>query len=67
MLRYYEEPRKNILNLIKAYEKLPIQTKLNYKLVLAGKTGWLYQDLLSYHQNSSDKNNIILHRIYRRR
>ena len=53
------EPRKNILNLIKAYEKLPIQTKLNYKLVLAGKTGWLYQDLLSYHQNSSDKDNII--------
>lgn len=53
------EPRKNILNLIKGYEKLPIDIKSLYKLVLVGKKGWLYDDLFSYFENSIDKDNII--------
>lgn len=34
------EPRKNIINLIDAYKKLPPHTRKNYQLVLAGKFGW---------------------------
>lgn len=42
------EPRKNILNLVKAYEQLPPETKETYALVLAGGTGWYMEDTLAY-------------------
>lgn len=53
------EPRKNILNLIKAYELLPSALKVTYKLVLTGKKGWLSTELFDYYEASSDKTNII--------
>ncbi len=34
------EPRKNLLRLIEAYERLPHSTKKTYPLVLAGAEGW---------------------------
>lgn len=34
------EPRKNIANLIKAYDLLPLRIKKAYNLVLAGGKGW---------------------------
>ena len=38
------QPRKNIINLVKAYHQL-VNRYPNLLLVIAGKKGWLYQDL----------------------
>lgn len=42
------EPRKNILRLIKAYALLDDNIKKKYKLVIAGKKGWMYDDIFKY-------------------
>lgn len=34
------EPRKNLVNLIDAYAKLPAKLRTQYSLVIAGRTGW---------------------------
>lgn len=34
------EPRKNIINLIRAYKKLPEKIKTKYPLILVGSRGW---------------------------
>jgi len=34
------EPRKNLINLIKAYSKLPMEIKETYQLLLVGFRGW---------------------------
>ena len=42
------EPRKNLIGLIKAFEKLNTRYKTQdtrYKLVIAGEKGWLYKDV----------------------
>ena len=39
------EPRKNFAGLISAYAQLRRQTGLPHGLVIAGKEGWLYQDI----------------------
>ena len=39
------EPRKNIVVLIEAYAKLREENKSGPKLVLAGKKGWLYDEI----------------------
>lgn len=39
------EPRKNIANLIAAYRKLPIATRLQWKLVLVGGKGWQSEEI----------------------
>ena len=39
------EPRKNLTRLIQAYAQFREATGLPHKLVLAGKLGWLYQDI----------------------
>ncbi|MEW9124908.1 MAG: glycosyltransferase family 1 protein, partial [Thermotaleaceae bacterium] len=41
------EPRKNLIRLIEAYHKLVNEEKIEQKLVLAGKKGWLYNDIFS--------------------
>ena len=53
------EPRKNVINLIKGYERLAPEIKEKHKLVLCGKKGWLYEDLFAYYEQSKDKANII--------
>lgn len=35
------EPRKNLINLLLAYEKLPKKTRQEYSLLLVGARGWL--------------------------
>lgn len=40
------QPRKNIVSLIKAFSILPNELKENYQLVIIGKKGWLYEDIL---------------------
>lgn len=44
------EPRKNVINLVKAYEKLPRKLREEYGLVLAGGTGWYMEETISYIQ-----------------
>lgn len=39
------EPRKNVSGIIKAYEMLDSETRTNYQLVLAGKKGWLDEEI----------------------
>jgi glycosyltransferase involved in cell wall biosynthesis len=39
------EPRKNLVGVLDAYEKLPEKTKRSYILVLAGGKGWLDDEL----------------------
>lgn len=39
------EPRKNIINLIRAYNILPTSLKRNYQLVICGKKGWYYEEI----------------------
>ena len=55
------EPRKNIIGIIKAFEKLKKQKTKNHKLklVIAGSKGWLYENIFKTVQNSSVKNDII--------
>jgi len=53
------EPRKNILNIIKAFELIkPKIPELN--LVIAGEKGWLYKDLNKLIELSLVKNSIFL-------
>lgn len=39
------EPRKNILNIVRAYARLPLALREVYPLVLAGGAGWLMEEL----------------------
>ncbi|MFH1187760.1 MAG: glycosyltransferase family 1 protein, partial [bacterium] len=68
------EPRKNISSIIRAFEKLhegaklpigslapnPIasETSGNYRLIIAGKKGWLYDDLFKLAEKSKVKDKI---------
>ncbi len=55
------EPRKNILNIAKAFCLLKEKEEFkNYYLVLAGKNGWLYKKILKDIFNLRCKNDIIL-------
>jgi glycosyltransferase involved in cell wall biosynthesis len=49
------EPRKNLVGLIKAFEKLNTQ----YKLVIAGEKGWLYKDVFKAARQSPFSSEII--------
>ncbi len=46
------EPRKNILNLIKAYELIK-KRGCEQELVIVGKRGWLYGEVINYINNSN--------------
>jgi len=52
------EPRKNLITLLKAFEKVRETKKL--KLVITGKEGWLYSDFMESVNKSKYKNEIIL-------
>jgi len=41
------QPRKNITKLIESYSLLPQKIKSEYQLVIIGKKGWLYDEILS--------------------
>ncbi|HUP26104.1 MAG TPA: glycosyltransferase family 1 protein, partial [Candidatus Limnocylindrales bacterium] len=49
------EPRKNVLNLVKAYEQLPSVQRDNYQLVLVGGTGWYMEETMEYISRLQDK------------
>lgn len=61
------QPRKNLINLVEAFEKLcrqlPLGKRKNIKslqLVIAGKIGWLADDIVNRVKNSPFKNQIIM-------
>jgi glycosyltransferase involved in cell wall biosynthesis len=47
------EPRKNLITLVKAFEEILRTTSWRPQLVIAGKEGWLSEELFSYIQQSS--------------
>lgn len=54
------EPRKNISTAIKAFELIKTKKEFaNLKLVIAGKFGWLYKDIVSTYKKSHFRKNII--------
>lgn len=54
------EPRKNLSNLIKAFNLLKEQKKFkDFKLIIVGFWGWLFQDVLKTYKNSPYKKDII--------
>lgn len=52
------EPRKNILMLIKAMERV-WDRGINENLIIAGKFGWLYEETVKYAENSRYRNKIM--------
>jgi glycosyltransferase involved in cell wall biosynthesis len=52
------EPRKNITTLIKAFEQLHKEKKMELHLVIVGKRGWMYDNIVSSINNSCEKNKI---------
>jgi len=54
------EPRKNLLNLARAFDELLRTTPFRPQLVIAGKQGWLSDELLAYLGNSELKDRVVL-------
>jgi glycosyltransferase involved in cell wall biosynthesis len=56
------EPRKNIINLVQAFEYLKKNKKIEqkYKLVIAGQLGWQYKEIVDYIKKSKFKDCIVL-------
>jgi len=56
------EPRKNIVNLVRAFEYLKDNKNIDkkYKLIIAGQLGWQYKSIITYIKQSRFKNQIIL-------
>lgn len=52
------EPRKNIEGLIKAYKILKDRFNLEYKLVIVGMRGWLYENIFNLVEELSLKDDI---------
>lgn len=52
------EPRKNIVNLIKAFNLLKEEYKIPHHLILIGQKGWHYQDIFQAINKSIFKDNI---------
>lgn len=53
------EPRKNPLNMIKAFHHYKKRYETNIKFVFAGGKGWLYEDVLEYVEKHGLHNEVI--------
>src|SRR5215204_2005372 len=53
------EPRKNLLNLVRAFDEILRNTSLRPQLVIAGKKGWLSDDLMGYLGSSHIKERVL--------
>jgi glycosyltransferase involved in cell wall biosynthesis len=53
------EPRKNVVSLIKAFKKLREKGFKDYKLVIAGERGWLYEEIFKEVGHSDLKQDIL--------
>lgn len=52
------EPRKNIINIIKSFEKYKKENKSKIQLVLVGKKGWKYEKIFQAYEESPYKEEI---------
>lgn len=52
------EPRKNLISLVLAFEQL-LMTRPELRLVIAGKAGWLVEDLFGYINRSTARQRIV--------
>ena len=46
------EPRKNLISVVKALEKIARETSYSPQMVFAGPRGWLYDEFFAYVENS---------------
>ena len=53
------EPRKNITNIIRAYNMLPHHLKYNHLLVICGKKGWYYEEIFRTVEELNLEDNVI--------
>lgn len=53
------QPRKNIARLIEAYSTLPPHIKNEYQLVIVGKKGWLYDEILKSPEKFGIADNVL--------
>ena len=53
------EPRKNVLNLVRAFEELVRGNSSRLQLVIAGKAGWLSQELDAYLESSAIRERVL--------
>jgi len=53
------QPRKNLKILIKAFSKLQHECNIKHKLVIAGRKGWLYKDIIELIDKLKIENDII--------
>jgi glycosyltransferase involved in cell wall biosynthesis len=53
------EPRKNLLNLVRAFAEILRNTLLRPQLVIAGGQGWLSNDLMTYLESSHIKERVL--------
>ena len=53
------EPRKNLLNLARAFDEILRNTSLRPHLVIAGKEGWLSDELMAYLNNGYLKERVL--------
>jgi len=53
------EPRKNIPNLVRAFSKFSKKDTQNFKLVIGGKKGWMYDEIFAVVEEEKLKNKVI--------
>jgi glycosyltransferase involved in cell wall biosynthesis len=53
------QPRKNISRLIEAFSLLPQKLKAEYQLVVIGKKGWLYEEILKAPEKFRVSNDVL--------
>lgn len=53
------EPRKNIGNLIQAFNRLKSQNNIPHKLVIIGMKGWMYEEIFKLYRESRFKDEIL--------
>lgn len=53
------EPRKNVQNIIRAFNYLKLTHKIPHQLVLAGQKGWKFEDIFKEIESSEFKSDII--------
>jgi glycosyltransferase involved in cell wall biosynthesis len=53
------EPRKNMLGMLKAYAELPDEFKNEYKFVICGQMGWMYQNIFDFIKESDIENRVV--------
>jgi glycosyltransferase involved in cell wall biosynthesis len=52
------EPRKNLVRLLRAFERFHETVDRSYHLLLAGGRGWLYEDILAAHRSLGCRDNV---------